>query len=1343
MVKSDPSAQPYADLAAKIVEGRTARGATQAAFAAELGFKQQAVSRWEAGAHRPTVTQIPALAALIDVDVATLMQLAGYGSPVSASLPTQFPVDALDPATFEHFVADVVQALQPSAEVRVQASRGHGQERGDIVARFPDGRAWTFECKRVERFGKAEIDKAVAHQIVKADRAFLVLSKIASPAAAMAVEAHSGWTLWDKQDLTHKIRSLPIEAQERLVDIYFRGQRMALLGRSEPGPWLSQEDHFAPFKGRGAIFSHDWSLVGREKEITALVEALGRNGTSFALLIGFGGIGKTRILKEAIRCFSAKNAGTVIRFLSSSQDPDAASLEALGTGRKILVVDDAHDREGLKLLIEYTVNPRHKTRLLIATRPYAEQRIRNELALYSIVDPPTVRLERLDKQALRTLIVEVLKEFDGNTEWADAILAIAADSPLVAAMTARVVARDGIVPELALGERKLRRIVLSRFTRVITGHLGTPADAALLRAVLELLAVIQPFHIDDRRVAELAEATRPGIVVGDVSRALKMLVDGGVIYKRGQLYRLMPDLLGDFLIEESCIGADGRLTPFALAVADAVEGNRLTQVLVNLGRMDWRRMEGDPSESELLEPIWRKLYAIEDEYDPRIEAVQAVAYYQPRQALEFVQAQIEQNRTLSQFSAILRRVAFTPEHRADALRLLWELGQNDNRDLSPHPSHPIRTLAKLISYGRDKPLAFIMEVADFGFALLDRPNVWGARYTPFDVLAPLLRGEGMETTSTGRAISMSPFLVNYGVVVQLRTRLIGRIIALLESEDPRIAHRAALALGDAVRLPLGTLGSDPPDELLGQYRAEFSKTISKVGALIAGGRLAPTTVIRLVRSLDWYAHFDEGALGNQVRSIFNALPGNLDFRFQATLAAGAEYSFVGQVRYDDWDENNKWLSDLVPELLTAYPDRRVLCSALLAHRAAVEAVGMSAFAGNQLVDKLIAADPAIGWDIIDRSLTAPNTPLRDYLGITVGALIETRPEEGRALIARMLASPEPAIRLGGARGLVGLRRKRCDADVGLLREVLTAPDPRVASTAISALRIWPDLDDRETIALALAVAFDHSPELFEPICTVLCYRRLALLDRLREEDVRLLLGRMMALPRLEGHWAGEMLTGLAQRHGVLVAQFLLGRADLGLSDKAPENFRAIGLSHRHGNLTLQKSPAINDILELTWAWLRTHDGAAGWARYQIGELVATLFKLDSAPVVEFLDAMLDRATAGDLRWIGDILRHAHHRFVFTYRGFVERYLNRCKAVEAKLVNDAIRQLGAAATSGGWFGTPGEPMQRDIQARDEATAVLAALSRLSPAYPLYKMILEFSKQHIARSIAEGEALEADE
>ncbi|MEV5712236.1 hypothetical protein, partial [Actinoallomurus sp. NPDC052274] len=73
-----------------------------------------------------------------------------------------------------------------------------------------------------------------------------------------------------------------------------------------------------------------------------------------------------------------------MRFLSPVSDPDHEGLEALGTCEKLLVVDDAHDRDGLPLLIDYVADPRNKARLLLATRPYAEQRIRNDLARFAI-----------------------------------------------------------------------------------------------------------------------------------------------------------------------------------------------------------------------------------------------------------------------------------------------------------------------------------------------------------------------------------------------------------------------------------------------------------------------------------------------------------------------------------------------------------------------------------------------------------------------------------------------------------------------------------------------------------------------------------------------------------------------------------------------------------------------------------------------------------------------------------------------------------------------------------------------------------------------------------------------
>ena len=60
--------------------------------------------------------------------------------------------------------------------------------------------------------------------------------------------------------------------------------------------------------------------------------------------------------------------------------------------------------------------------------------------------------------------------------------------------------------------------------------------------------------------------------------------------------------------------------------------------------------------------------------------------------------------------------------------------------------------------------------------------------------------------------------------------------------------------------------------------------------------------------------------------------------------------------------------------------------------------------------------------------------------------------------------------------------------------------------------------------------------------------------------------------------------------------------------------------------------------------------------------------------------------------------------------------------------------------GSWSGTVGEPMPRDIQTRDEATAILATLSRLSPAYSLYRGVLKDAERNIAKSHAQAAAYE---
>ena len=373
-------------------------------------------------------------------------------------------------------------------------------------------------------------------------------------------------------------------------------------------------------------------------------------------------------------------------------------------------------------------------------------------------------------------------------------------------------------------------------------------------------------------------------------------------------------------------------------------------------------------------------------------------------------------------------------------------------------------------------------------------------------------------------------------------------------------------------------------------------------------------------------------------------------------------------------------------------------------------------------------------------MTDPKTRLRAYLGFALGQLLEKQAGRGQKMIERMLESPVQQIRTGAAHALIRLRRHHDSADIALLQKALSATDPAVSSISIEALRTWRDISFREAVTLLLSVELAESEEILENVASVLSHRFQADIHEIRLEEVENLLNHMKKVPCLEGYWTGELLKRLSQLHGLAVAKFILDRLDISLSKEKDKNYSAVGFERGWDGFELEKSPEIFAIFEDIWLWLRRHDGVGIYEYNLIGPAISIMLKLDTPPVVEFFNAMLDRATAGDLEWIARILRYAPHKFAITQRGFVERYINRCKTVESRLVEIAINQIGAAAMSGIWSGTVGKPTQRDTNARDEAAKILESLSRLSPAYPLYRKISENAKQNIERSLAELAAFE---
>lgn len=361
---------PYSTFGELLARLRVAAGfSKQQELATALGVTQQSVSRWEKGLVRPRSNDIPTLEKLVRAKENELLSAAGYQvaqadprGETATSHDRPLPLAALPPETFESFCAALLHRLYhyQGGTVQRYGGTGHKQHGIDIAVKGPFG-THSFQCKRVNEFGVQKVHTAVAEQTYAADLKVLLLSSVASPRARDAMLAHAGWELWDREDITRRLYDLPLYDRLELVDRYFSGQRLDLLGIDEAGPIQSAEHFFKPFLIPDRFFNHSWALVGRDAEVSEVVNYVQDVSVVLTCLVGAPGSGKSRVLREISQRL-AQCTPLHVRFVSPTEELKAHHLDRLRDSRgavTLLVVDDAHERDDLGNLL------RHAAQLLV------------------------------------------------------------------------------------------------------------------------------------------------------------------------------------------------------------------------------------------------------------------------------------------------------------------------------------------------------------------------------------------------------------------------------------------------------------------------------------------------------------------------------------------------------------------------------------------------------------------------------------------------------------------------------------------------------------------------------------------------------------------------------------------------------------------------------------------------------------------------------------------------------------------------------------------------------------------------------------------------------------------
>lgn len=694
--------------------------------------------------------------------------------PTTVSFDQPLPLASLYPDSFERFCLDFLASYyQGQAKVHPAGKTGHKQYGIDIEALFADDTLFTFQCKRETQFGPAKVRAAIKAQAIEAKEKLILLSRVASPEARAEIRPVPGWDIWDQADISRLFRTLPISEQIRIVGIYFPTQRFVLTGEMEPGPWLTVADFFAPHLVESRSFNHCWGLIGRTAELEQLAVNLANQEVIAVNLIGRAGEGKSRVLRSALESFLETHPHVRVVVASPTEEITAKALENLGVGEKLLVLDDVHDRDDLEQVIRYAADHRQQARLLLVYRSYWRDIVQRELAEAGLIGQykASVELAKPTKQDAVALASQVLEKLGASTSHASRIADITFDSPLAVVIGAQIVAKEGLHPELFGSNEVFQATVLKHYEQFIAEGLAQGKDQDRVHGILRVLSLIQPVAPDSGVVIELLKEMEE-ITAPDATRLARLLIESGVLFKRGAAYRLSPDLLADSIIASGCITPSGVSNCYAEALFEKCSPEHKEHLLLNLGRLDWRRNEGDTSSSRLLDGIWSKLEWKDAYRNADVKAATATAYFQPSQALAFARQLVNQGHGANEdVCRMILHAAYNQKHLTQACELLWEIGKDDIRPTNQHPHHALRLLIELAAPRPRKPVGYCEEVVEFALSLLPFADSWTNAATPFDILKGALETEGHTSTSTSRKVTFSAYGVTPKAVAAMRRRV--------------------------------------------------------------------------------------------------------------------------------------------------------------------------------------------------------------------------------------------------------------------------------------------------------------------------------------------------------------------------------------------------------------------------------------------------------------------------------------------------------------------------------------------------------------------------------------------
>jgi len=1315
--------------------------------------------------------------------VLQLLSQGGSGMlvlPPPTTRPEKLPLG--DPhfswAQFEAFARDFVGLLSGVVECTHYGTQGSKQKGIDLFAKLSNGSQWAVQCKQVRKFTAGDLEKAVAKTSYRASKFTVLVSCEVGSEARDTIVKKPNWEVWDVRDISQKVRALEPEKGRSLVERHFGPDwRKLFLGLDSLSPFLGPSRYFERFLRPERLFTHSWDLVGR-LDILSELENFSQSPEQIAIISGRGGIGKSKVLQSFSMDPKRANSDRVIWFVQEGIPLDPNVFGELPLRPALLIVDDAHRRDDLALLLAFAKG-RNDVKLVFSSRPQGIDVLQGLLSR-SGFDKTEVRvlpeLNQLDRPNVWTLAKQALGS--DHLHLANQLAGVTRDCPLVTVVGGKLLAQRAINPALLERDDDFRYTVLSRFRDEMLGKVGQE-NPPFYRSLLELISATAPIYSDDNHFAELVAAylektldlndRKEAATPEKVTFAIGQLEKVGLLLRRGRTLRITPDVLADHILATLCVAPNGVATGAAENLFDHFLKHSPERVLRNLAELDWRIERSSGKSIDLLAKIWTKLehdfLAGDSHFRLRLlEIVKQAAYFQPAQALRYVRLAYEvllkpadsaqegifalgNESLITELPEILQHTAYNMDFLQECCEILWRLGRSDSRPLNQFSDHAIRILQNLARYQPTKPVSFNEIVLDCLQTWLFDPGVFDFAHSPLSILEELLERSGDTPSSEGATLVVSGFLISPQSTRGLRNRAIEILRRSALGAKPKIVISILEIFGELLhdRFKFGVAPDSP--KYYADWLPEKLEALRCIQEILAQAQ-SPLVHWKALEILEWHRmESPQQEVREKAEQISNGVPDSITLRLTRALANDTllpdrirlrpnDGNFEQQVDARD-KLDQEFRASVCEELVMALGGERLFPTVDRCLRDMDEA-GFNSWP-NHLLYVFTERHHDAAVALAESILASPDTPLARFFHVILGAMINRSKEAVSRLMRKAQALGTPEIQRSLAQHFWFSNRKSAPSgsDLETLRALIRSTDPHASRMAIESLGFLAKTDPDLAFQLAVEVPILGKESRAEAICQAFAKSYGINPDRLSDEQLRGLLSQLDCVLDLKGHWTQQFLSFAAARNPLAVVELFVRRIEHRAAAQ-DSNFRPIPFHVAVDFRTLANHPDYAEVLR------RIRDLALKKS-WHFAYFASDLFwRVAQAPMaLEVLREWVESNQKDQVVEAGHILEKAGSNFVFANPDFVSLILERASAIDNECFRDVASYLRSSAMSGSKSGTVGQPMPRDLEVREKANLLVKRFQAQPKVKVFYESLVKGAELSIRQHREEFEEMFAND